>query len=178
VHGKAARVLSSSAILLALSLVLVLVILALPTSPSQSDAPSNAAVKEITVKEITPSEPTESDSTEQLPDDSSPVAILDSEIVPVTEIEEGTIAPDLKPSSGPWIEPGTPEIYTSMYYLQGYVPTEIRKDGTQVYEYIPYRVRQPDGTFKEQYSTLTIKPTDSLSMRDEPGADAQEKKEQ
>lgn len=73
-------------------------------------------------------------------------------------------------SSGPRIEPGTPVEFTSIYYLSGHVPVEIRADGTQVYADIPMRVRMPDGTFEERRTTMSIKPQPSLPMAGGSGA--------
>jgi len=43
-------------------------------------------------------------------------------------------------------------------YIQGYVPVEILADGTQVYENMPCKVKQADGTMKEQTCSIRVNP--------------------
>lgn len=59
------------------------------------------------------------------------------------------------------IEPNTPREYLSSY-LSGYTPAEIQADGTQIYHNIPFHVRQPDGTYREQMSTVKVKPVPAV----------------
>jgi hypothetical protein len=56
------------------------------------------------------------------------------------------------------IAPDTPAIYRTPYFPDR-TPVEIRSDGTQIFEEIPVKVRQPDGTMKEVKTRMTIQPT-------------------
>jgi len=49
-------------------------------------------------------------------------------------------------------------------YLSGRTPVETLADGTQIYDNIPYKVRQPDGSMKEMRCRMTVSPTKAVSI--------------
>lgn len=61
------------------------------------------------------------------------------------------------------VDADTPPQYRAPY-LPGRTPVETQADGTQVYEDIPYKVRQPDGTMKEFRCRMVISPTKAVSI--------------
>lgn len=68
------------------------------------------------------------------------------------------VAPASRPTT--IVAPGTPAQFLRPY-LDGYTPSEIRVDGTQVYRDLPVaHVRQPDGSFVTQLATVEVKPGD------------------
>jgi hypothetical protein len=73
--------------------------------------------------------------------------------------------PSLSAASHPRIDPSTPSQYLSSY-LSGYTPSEIQADGTQIYENVPFYVRQTDGTMKKQLSSVKIKPVSPAPLVD------------
>ncbi len=80
-------------------------------------------------------------------------------------------APVVPPAlAGTKIEPGTPPQFWKPY-LEGYVPVEIKKDGTQIYKNIPQlHVKQPDGSMKTQLMDLEVKPTPAVPINPEEAA--------
>ena len=62
-----------------------------------------------------------------------------------------------------------PAIYRTAC-VPGHVPIEILSDGTQIYDDIPYKARQPDGTMKEFKTRMSIQPTKPVPVliEDEP----------
>jgi len=61
------------------------------------------------------------------------------------------------------IAPGTPDRYLEPYLL-GHTPVEILEDGTQIYEGLPFTVRNPDGSTSVHRMTVRIAPTDPLPV--------------
>jgi len=49
-------------------------------------------------------------------------------------------------------------------FLPGHTPVEILTDGTQIYDDIPYKVRQIDGSMKEFHCRMSIQPTAVLPV--------------
>lgn len=62
------------------------------------------------------------------------------------------------------MSPTLPESVQS--FLAGRTPSEVLEDGTQVFTDIPFSVRQPDGSMREQLSTIKIKPVPALPALD------------
>src|SRR5262249_8632754 len=93
-------------------------------------------------------------------------------------------APDLRPAAGPALAPTAPAAearpaptnhvrettasdmpaQSLSPYLSGRTPVETLADGTQIYDNIPYKVRQPDGSMKEMRCRMTISPTKAVSI--------------
>jgi len=108
---------------------------------------------------------TRADITATKPDPVEKVdVVVDTRTVAQQPLHAATATPRAAPSpspsssaTGPRIDPNTPSQYLSSY-LSGYTPSEIQEDGTQIYENVPFYVRQTDGTMRKQLSTVKIKP--------------------
>jgi hypothetical protein len=99
-------------------------------------------------------------------------AVVDIGIVAREPVQAALATPPSVPSqpspsaaSGPRIDPNTPCQYLPSY-LSGYTPSEIQADGTQIYENVPFYVRQTDGTMRKQLSTVKIKPVSPAPLVD------------
>src|SRR5262245_2916318 len=96
-------------------------------------------------------------------------------------VPAATSAPDLRPAAGPApaatapaadARPAPTNAATASAmpaqslspYLSGRTPVETLADGTQIYDNIPYKVRQPDGSMKEMRCRMTISPTKAVSI--------------
>jgi hypothetical protein len=87
-----------------------------------------------------------------LPEKPAPTNNPEPQIAPAPE--QGAAVETVKTR----IAADTPAIYRTPYFPDR-VPVEIRSDGTQIFEGIPVKVRQPDGTMKEIKTRMTIQPT-------------------
>ena len=102
----------------------------------------------------------------------------DAQAVPAT-----ASTPVVRPAAGPALEATAPApddaprkgaapertasdtpVQSLSPYLSGQTPVETLPNGTQIYDNIPYKVRQPDGSMKEMRCRMTISPTKAVSI--------------
>ena len=99
-------------------------------------------------------------------------AVVDIGVIAQEPVHAETVAPPPVPSqpspsaaSGTRIDADTPSQYLASY-LSGYTPSEIQADGTQIYDNVPFYVRQSDGTTRKQLSRVKIKPVSPACLLD------------